>query len=201
MAIYTIAISGASGAPYALRLLQVLVKGGHSIYLSISGNGLSILNDETGLMLKGSETDIQFALEKHLEAKEGQISYFDEDNMYAAIASGSVKVDAMVVIPCSMKTLSALAHGYCIHAHRAGSRCHAEGETKAHHRTARDAALRHSSQEPADARGIGLPHHSGHARVLPSSQEDFRNGRFYRWKGAGQYGGRERPVASVGDVR
>ena len=112
MAIYTIAISGASGAPYALRLLQVLVKGGHSIYLSISGNGLSILNDETGLMLKGSETDIQFALEKHLEAKEGQISYFDEDNMYAAIASGSVKVDAMVVIPCSMKTLSALAHGY-----------------------------------------------------------------------------------------
>ncbi len=112
MAIYTIAISGASGAPYALRLLQVLVKGGHSIYLSISGNGLSILNDETGLMLKGSETDIQFALEKHLEAKEGQISYFDEDNMYAAIASGSVKVDAMVVIPCSMKTLSAIAHGY-----------------------------------------------------------------------------------------
>ncbi len=112
MAIYTIAISGASGAPYALRLLQVLVKGGHSLYLSISGNGLSILNDETGLMLKGSETDIQFALEKHLEAKEGQISYFDEDNMYAAIASGSVKVDAMVVIPCSMKTLSAIAHGY-----------------------------------------------------------------------------------------
>ena len=112
MAIYTIAISGASGAPYALRLLQVLVKGGHSIYLSISGNGLSILNDETGLMLKGSETDIQFALEKHLEAKEGQISYFDEDNMYAAIASGSAKVDAMVVIPCSMKTLSAIAHGY-----------------------------------------------------------------------------------------
>ncbi len=112
MAIYTIAISGASGAPYALRLLQVLVKGGHSLYLSISGNGLSILNDETGLMLKGSDTDIQFALEKHLEAKEGQISYFDEDNMYAAIASGSVKVDAMVVIPCSMKTLSAIAHGY-----------------------------------------------------------------------------------------
>ncbi|MDA8422627.1 MAG: UbiX family flavin prenyltransferase [Nitrospiraceae bacterium] len=112
MAIYTIAISGASGAPYALRLLQVLVKGGHSLYLSITGNGLSILNDETGLMLKGSETDIQFALEKHLGAKEGQISYFDEDNMYAAIASGSVKVDAMVVIPCSMKTLSALAHGY-----------------------------------------------------------------------------------------
>jgi 4-hydroxy-3-polyprenylbenzoate decarboxylase len=112
MSTYTVVISGASGAPYALRLLQALIKGGHSVYLSISGDGLSILNDETGLMLKGSETDIQYAIEKHLEAKEGQIVYYDEDNMYAPIASGSVRIDAMVVIPCSMKTLSAIAHGY-----------------------------------------------------------------------------------------
>lgn len=112
MSTYIVAISGASGAPYALRLLQVLVKGGHSVYLSISGDGLSILKDETNLQIKGSETDIQYALEKHLEAKEGQVNYFDEDNMYAPIASGSVKVDAMVVIPCSMKTLAAIAQGY-----------------------------------------------------------------------------------------
>lgn len=112
MATFTVAISGASGAPYALRLLQMLIKGGHSVYLSISGDGLAILNDEAGLMLKGSETDIQFALEKYLEAKEGQIAYFDEDNMYAPIASGSVKVDAMVVIPCSMKTLASLSNGF-----------------------------------------------------------------------------------------
>ena len=112
MSTYTIAISGASGAPYALRLLQALIKGGHSIYLTISGDGLSILHDETGLLLKGSETDIQYALEKHLEAKEGQLSYFDEDNMYSPIASGSVKVDAMVVIPCSMKALASISHGF-----------------------------------------------------------------------------------------
>jgi 4-hydroxy-3-polyprenylbenzoate decarboxylase len=112
MATYTIAISGASGAPYALRLLQALIKGGHSVYLSISGDGLSILSDETGLMLRGSETDIQNALENHLEAKAGQINYFDEDNMYAPIASGSVRIDAMVVIPCSMKTLASIAHGF-----------------------------------------------------------------------------------------
>ena len=112
MSTYIVAIIGASGAPYALRLLQVLVKGGHSVYLSISGDGLSILKDETNLQIKGSETDIQYALEKHLEAKEGQVNYFDEDNMYAPIASGSVKVDAMVVIPCSMKTLAAIAQGY-----------------------------------------------------------------------------------------
>jgi 4-hydroxy-3-polyprenylbenzoate decarboxylase len=112
MSTFTIAISGASGAPYALRLLQALIKGGHSIYLTISEDGLSILNEEAGMMLKGSETDIQFALQKHLEAKEDQMSYFDEDNMYAPIASGSVKVDAMVVIPCSMKALASISHGF-----------------------------------------------------------------------------------------
>jgi 4-hydroxy-3-polyprenylbenzoate decarboxylase len=112
MTTYTVAISGASGAPYAHRLLQVLIKGGHSVYLSISGEGLSILKDEAGLMLKGSETDIQNALQKHFEAKEGQLAYFGEDNLYAPIASGSVKTDAMVVIPCSMKTLASIANGF-----------------------------------------------------------------------------------------
>ena len=112
MSTYTIAISGASGAPYALRVLQALIKSGHNVYLSISGEGLSILGDEAGLKLKGSETDIQYALEKQLEAKEGQITYYDENYMYAPIASGSVKVDAMAVIPCSMKTLASIANGF-----------------------------------------------------------------------------------------
>ena len=112
MSTFIVGISGASGAPYALRLLQVLVKGGHYVYLSISGDGLSIIHDETGLKLKGPEADVRSALEKHLKAKKGQVNYFDENNMYAPIASGSVKVDAMIVIPCSMKTLAAIAQGY-----------------------------------------------------------------------------------------
>jgi 4-hydroxy-3-polyprenylbenzoate decarboxylase len=112
MATFTIGISGASGAPYALRLLQVLVKGGHTVYVSASGDGLSIIKDETGLKLAGSESDVRASLETRLRAKKGQIKYFHEDNMYAPIASGSVKVDAMVVIPCSMKALAAIAHGY-----------------------------------------------------------------------------------------
>ncbi len=112
MSTYTVAISGASGAPYAYRLLQALITGGHTVYLTISGDGLSILNDEANLQLKGPETDIQYALEKHFEAREGQIKYYNEDNMYAPIASGSVRVDAMVVIPCSMKALASIANGF-----------------------------------------------------------------------------------------
>lgn len=112
MATYTVAITGASGAPYALRLLQALVSGGHSIYLTMSGDGLSILNDETGLLLKGTETEIRQTLEKQLNAREGQIRYFGEDNMYAPIASGSVGIDAMIVMPCSMKSLASIANGF-----------------------------------------------------------------------------------------
>jgi 4-hydroxy-3-polyprenylbenzoate decarboxylase len=112
MATYTVAISGASGAPYALRVLETLVKGGHQIYLVISGDGLSILSDETELKLRGSENDIQVAVDSHFKTKEGQITYYDEDYMYAIIASGSVKVDAMAIIPCSMKTLAGIASGH-----------------------------------------------------------------------------------------
>lgn len=112
MAIYTIAITGASGAPYAVRLLQILIQGGHNVYLSISGDGLKIVSDETGVLLKGSETDIQHIFERQFDAREGQLRFFDEDNMYTPIASGSAAVDGMVVIPCSMKALSSIAHGF-----------------------------------------------------------------------------------------
>jgi flavin prenyltransferase len=112
MSTYTVAITGASGAPYGLKLLETLIAGGHSVYLCISGEGQAIVHDEAGLLLKGSETDIQNALERHLKAREGQLRYFDEENLYAPIASGSSKVDAMVVIPCSMKSLASIANGF-----------------------------------------------------------------------------------------
>jgi 4-hydroxy-3-polyprenylbenzoate decarboxylase len=70
------------------------------------------MNDESGILLKGSETDIQHAFERQFDARVGQLRYFDEDNMYTPIASGSTPVDAMVVIPCSMKALSSIANGF-----------------------------------------------------------------------------------------
>jgi flavin prenyltransferase len=114
MSTYTIAITGASGAPYAHRLLQVLVKDGHSLIISMSDDGLSIMGDETGLRLAGSEAEIQRKLTEYFGAGEGKLWYFDENNLHAPIASGSGSfgVDAMIVIPCSMKTLASIANGF-----------------------------------------------------------------------------------------
>lgn len=112
MSIYTVAITGASGAPYALKLLHELIKRGHNVYVCMSGDGLSIMHEETGILIKGSETDVQNFLERYFEAGSDHLRYFEENSMYAPIASGSSKVDAMVVIPCSMKTLAAIANGY-----------------------------------------------------------------------------------------
>ncbi len=112
MGVYTVAISGASGAPYALRVLQELARGGHRLYVSITREGRSIVHDETGLLLKGTAAEIQQSLAEAVRSGKDQLRYFDEDDLYATISSGSAPVDAMVVVPCSMKTLAAIAHGF-----------------------------------------------------------------------------------------
>ncbi len=90
-----IGISGASGAQYGIRLLEVLK--GHETYLIISKTAKQIIEVETGY----SAGDVT-RLASHVYAN---------DDLAADIASGSCKFDAMVVAPCSMKTLGAIANG------------------------------------------------------------------------------------------
>ncbi len=94
-----IGISGASGTVYAIRLLQVL-RGFDSIetYVTMTKVAEDILIRETGLTRAA------------VEVLAG--NYYDSDEMAAPIASGSFKTDGMVIIPCSMKTLSGIALGF-----------------------------------------------------------------------------------------
>ena len=183
MATYTIAITGASGAPYAHRLLQFLIKAGHSVYLTISGDGLSILNDEANLMLKGSETDIQYALEKHFGAAEKQLAYYDEDYMYAPIASGSVKVDAMVVIPCSMKTVAAIANGYASTLIERAADVMLKEKRKLILVPRETPLSAVHLRNMLDCRGTRMSSHPRHAGFLSSSQTHIGYGGFYRREG------------------
>ena len=105
-----VAVTGASGGLYALRLLRALLAGGHRVSVVLSGFGRYVLREETGL---GAGDDLQDRLAELYgdEVMKGDLTEYKIGDLAAAIASGSVHTDGMVVIPCSMKTLSAIAHG------------------------------------------------------------------------------------------
>jgi 4-hydroxy-3-polyprenylbenzoate decarboxylase len=107
-----LAITGASGSPYALRLLDVLIGAGRTIHLLVSPAGAEILLEEQGLRINLGGFDLaQLLGEKASQAKSGQVTYHDYRDFRAGIASGSYLTGGMVVCPCSSGTAAAIAHG------------------------------------------------------------------------------------------
>ena len=106
-----IALTGASGMPYALTLLKELVKSQEKIYVMISQAANTVIAMETDLNLGSDTKAIEKNLTQYLGAKDGQIEVFSKNQWTAPVASGSDPPRAMVVCPCTMSTLSAIAHG------------------------------------------------------------------------------------------
>ena len=109
-----VAITGASGSAYAVRLLEVLVAAGRTVHLVVSPAGQQVIGHELGLKI---DTE-NFALEQLLPdlstsdgADTGQVRYHNYRDFSAGIASGSFKTDGMVICPCSMGTLAAVSQG------------------------------------------------------------------------------------------
>lgn len=101
-----LAITGASGAPYAVRLLQQLVEKQMPTWLIVSSHGFRLLATESDL------PDLA-RLRAHVgsDAFDRFVTVFDDNDRGAAPASGSARSSGMVVCPCSMGTVSAIAHG------------------------------------------------------------------------------------------
>jgi 4-hydroxy-3-polyprenylbenzoate decarboxylase len=95
---YVVSIGGASGSIYGIQLLEELQKAGHEVHLVVSSGGKKIMEHETRYTYK----DLK---------KLAHVTY-DNDDLCAGPASGSFQLDGMIIIPCSMKTLSAIANGY-----------------------------------------------------------------------------------------
>ncbi len=108
-----VAITGASGIQYSLKLLECLVKADAEIYLMFSKPGQLVLAMDTGWKLPSRPADIQVVLTEHYQAKPGQIKVFGMDQWTAPVASGSGVPDALVVCPCTTGTLAAAAAGTC----------------------------------------------------------------------------------------
>ena len=98
------AITGASGAPYGLRLLQVLAEAGWPVWLVISAHGWRLLREECGI---GSPA----ALRKAVGSGWKSVELFTDQDRGARPASGSAKTAGMVICPCSMATLAGVATG------------------------------------------------------------------------------------------
>lgn len=108
---YIVGITGASGVVYAVRLLEVLLEAGHSVDLVVSEAGERVLREEMDLILSGTLGERQRQLLAFLNREGGSLVCHDIHNMGAGIASGSCRSDAMIVIPCTMGTLAAIANG------------------------------------------------------------------------------------------
>ena len=102
-----VGVSGASGAPYALRLLQALAAAGCSLQVSISDSGILVLAHELELGAEGREAVTAAFLER---AGVEAVVYAPGD-LAALAASGSSGPDAVVVCPCSMSTAAHIALG------------------------------------------------------------------------------------------
>ena len=107
----TLAITGASGTVYALRLMEVLLQQGQSINLLISKPGQIVLSMETELSLSSQPAKIRQQLLQHYKAREDQLRVFGRDQWTAPIASGSGISEAMVICPCTTGTLASVATG------------------------------------------------------------------------------------------
>lgn len=110
MSSYVVAISGASGAVYGVRLLEYLLKEKKKIYLTLTYEARLIIKGELGLDWGTQFSETARILEKRYSGYD--LVYCDEKDMTAPIASGSVPTQGMVLAPCSMKTLAAIAHGF-----------------------------------------------------------------------------------------
>src|SRR5262249_23262166 len=101
-----VAITGASGAPYAVRLIESLTEARRAGQLIVSSHGFRLLDTELGI-------DSLDALRTHVGAErwDRSITVFDDGDRGATPASGSALSDGMVICPCSMGTLSAIAVG------------------------------------------------------------------------------------------
>ncbi len=107
---YILGISGASGQAIGIKLLRELLKRDLEVHLVTSRHALPIIAQETGLKIGDDLPRAEKALREGIAG--GRLFQYREDEMAAPIASGSFKTMAMFIVPCSMKTLSAVAQGY-----------------------------------------------------------------------------------------
>lgn len=103
---FTVAITGASGAVYGVKFVQALLQEGHSVHFILTGAAWQVFHYE----LKMDTSNKDKCLTELFGGYEN-FHYYTQQDFSAPMASGSARNDGMIIIPCSMGTLSKIAHG------------------------------------------------------------------------------------------
>ena len=106
-----LAFTGASGMPYGVRLLECLLAAGCSVQLLYSQVAQIVARQEIGLELPARASEARASLQQRYATLPGTLEVYGREEWFAPLASGSNPPDAMVVCPCSMGTLAAIAQG------------------------------------------------------------------------------------------
>jgi 4-hydroxy-3-polyprenylbenzoate decarboxylase len=104
-----LAMTGASGSPYGIRLLDVFLRAGRTVHLTLSPAAAEVIEHETGRRIRLEQFDLADLLGG--TAGPGQARYHHFRDFRAGIASGSFLTGGMVICPCSGGTAAAVAHG------------------------------------------------------------------------------------------
>jgi len=104
-----VALTGASGMVYGCRLVEVLLRQGQQIHLTISDSGAQVLNHETGRTINLDAFRLRDLIPEADETWESLVTWHHFRNFMAPIASGSHRTGGMVICPCSGSTLSGIA--------------------------------------------------------------------------------------------
>ena len=107
----TVALTGASGLPYGLRLIECLISAGVRVWVLYSQAAQVVAKQEMDIVLPSRPSEVKGWLQQRTSAETGMLEVYGREEWFAPAASGSNPPDALVVCPCSMGALAAIAQG------------------------------------------------------------------------------------------
>ncbi|UVI32390.1 UbiX family flavin prenyltransferase [Paenibacillus spongiae] len=106
---WAVGITGASGAIYGIRLIEMLISSGIKVHLVITDAGWRVLKEELGWVAAKRQAALEARFGDAMAS--GSLIYHPNGDIGASIASGSYRAEGMIIMPCSMGTLASIAHG------------------------------------------------------------------------------------------